>query len=236
MRLLLPTLLLLLAACEIAPVTTGPREGPAITAPQGVSQDRAERAALQFVQVAETIEPVAEAQCRRLAPRANCDYLIVVDDRPNQAPNAFQTLDRSGRPIVAFNLPLILSVENADELAFFMGHEASHHILGHLDRIQEDAAVGAIIFSGIAAMSGADEASVRSAERFGASVGARTYSKDYELEADQLGTIITLRSGYDPIRGAEFFMHIPDPGNRFLGSHPPNGARIEVVRRTVAGY
>lgn len=67
-------------------------------------------------------------------------------------------------------------------------------------------------------------ATVRSAEEFGASVGARSFSKEYELEADQLGTILTMRAGYDPVLGAEFFMRIPDPGEKFLGSHPPNAA------------
>ena len=199
-------------------------------------RDRAERAARQFVQVAHTIEPIAEAECRRAAEMANCDYLIVVDDRPGQEPNAFQTVDSQGRPIVAFNLPLILSVENADELAFVMGHEASHPILGRLARVQQDAEVGAVIFSGLAALSGATAAAVRDAVQLGATVGARSFSKNYELEADRMGTIITMKAGYDPIRGAAFFTRLPDPGNRFLGSHPPNAARIEMVRRTASGF
>ncbi|MCR8549629.1 M48 family metallopeptidase [Salipiger sp. P9] len=232
MRRFLPLVLFLLAACESVPVLTGPD----LSTPDDPVQQQAARASRQFVAVASTIEPVAEAECRRLTRNLNCDYLIVVDDRPNEDPNAFQTLDRRGRPIIAFNLALIASVQNADELAFVMGHESSHHILGHLARVEEDAAMGAIIFSGIAAMSGADEATVRSAEQYGASVGARTFSKEYELEADQLGTIITLRAGYDPVRGAAFFTRIPDPGDRFLGTHPPNSARIAIVRRTAEAY
>ncbi|MDJ0823583.1 MAG: M48 family metallopeptidase [Paracoccaceae bacterium] len=194
----------------------------------------AQRAARQFVRVVETMEPVAEAECRRRTPRRNCDFLIVVDDRPGQPPNAFQTLARDGRPILAFNLPLIASVRNADELAFVMGHEASHHILNHLARMRESANAGAVIFSGIAEITGADVRDVRNAAELGAAVGARTYSKDFELEADQLGTILTKRAGFDPLRGAAFFARIPDPGNRFLGSHPPNAERMEIVRRTVA--
>ena len=130
---------------------------------------------------------------------------------------------------------MINSVRNADELAFVMGHEASHHIMGHLGRMQQNAAVGAVIFSGLASMSGASAANVRTAEEFGAAVGARTYSKDFELEADALGTIITARAGYNPLRGAEFFTRIPDPGDRFLGTHPPNASRLDTVRRTAAG-
>jgi len=233
MRRLLPALLLLLAACEAVPVAAPPPGEPGRT--ESV-QRRAERATRQFVEVASAVEPVAERECRRVTEELNCDYLIVVDDRPGQEANAFQTLDDQGRPIIAFNLALIASVENADELAFVMGHESAHHILGHLAKVEEDAAIGAIIFSGLAQISGADAASVRSAEEFGASVGARSFSKEYELEADQLGTLLTLEAGYDPLRGAEFFLRIPDPGDRFLGSHPPNAARLAVVRRTVSAY
>ena len=55
-----------------------------------------------------------------------------------------------------------------------------------------------------------------------------------ELEADALGTIIAHEAGFDPLRGAAFFERIPDPGNQFLGTHPPNAARIETVRRVAA--
>ena len=69
----------------------------------------------------------------------------------------------------------------------------------------------------------------------GAVVGVRTYSKDFELEADRLGTIITARAGYDPVLGSAFFNRIPDPGDRFLGTHPANADRVRIVRETAAG-
>jgi predicted Zn-dependent protease len=228
--LLLLLATLSVAACDPAPqMATGP-----VQAPQTAEEARIDRAARQFVRVVDTVEPVAETECRRVTVGRNCDFLIVIDDRPDQPPNAFQTVDRRGRPILAFNIPLIRSVRNADELAFVMGHEAAHHILAHLERTAESANVGAVIFSGIAAMGGASEEGVREAERIGAAVGARTYSKDFELEADRLGTIITVRAGFDAVNGAQFFARIPDPGNRFLGTHPPNAARMDLVRRTAA--
>ncbi|OSQ44947.1 M48 family metallopeptidase [Marivita geojedonensis] len=238
MRWLVLLAFAVLAACDVATTASPGAARPQSSAPQLTEQEarsRAGIAARQFVSVVETVEPVAERECRMMAPRANCDFQIVVDDRPGQPPNAFQTVDRNGRPILAFNLGLIASVENADELAFVMGHEAAHHVLGHLGRTQQNAAVGAVILSGLVALGGADAAAVQSAEQIGASLGARTYSKDFELEADRLGTIITARAGYNPVRGAQFFNRIPDPGNRFLGSHPPNAARMEMVRRTAEG-
>lgn len=185
----------------------------------------------QFRAVVAAVEPVAERECIARTRGLNCDFQIVIDDRPNQPPNAFQTEDKLGRPVLAFNLALIASVRNQDELAFVMGHEAAHHIEGHLSRQRNNAMAGAILLGGLAAITGATEGAVQSATDLGASVGARTYSKDYELEADALGTVITRRAGYDPVRGAAFFTQIADPGDRFLGTHPPNAKRIETVRR-----
>ena len=91
---------------------------------------------------------------------------------------------------------------------------------------------GAALGGILASVAGAD---VGTLQNLGASVGARTFSKDYELEADALGTIITARAGFDPLLGARYFTRIPDPGNRFLGTHPPNRDRIKTVRRTMAG-
>ncbi|MDG1069877.1 MAG: M48 family metallopeptidase [Sulfitobacter sp.] len=218
-----------LAACEVVPVTpAGPQTTSAV---QPVSSRTSAR---NFVQVVNTLEPVAERECRARTTNVNCDFNIVVDDRPGEPANAYQTLDRQGRPIIAFTLALIADAQNEDELAFVMGHEAAHHIAGHIARQQQNAVAGAVIFAGLATLSGGDANTVRSAQELGAQVGARSYSKDFELEADALGTVITKKAGYDPLRGAAFFTRIPDPGDKFLGTHPPNASRIETVRRTAA--
>ena len=238
MRWLVLVSALLVTACDVvvAPDPAPPAAQPAPRAQSDAALRRqAEGAARNFVEVIERVEPVAERECLERAPRLNCDFLIVVDDRPGQPPNAFQTDDKSGRPVVAFTLSLITTAQNTDELAFVLGHEAAHHIAGHLQQTQMNAAAGAAILSGILAGAGASADVIRTAQEVGAAVGARTYSKEFELEADRLGTIIAARAGYDPVRGAAFFTRIPDPGDRFLGSHPPNADRIETVRRTAAG-
>jgi len=187
-----------------------------------------------FVQLVRQMEPVVERECRQRAPNLNCDFRIVVDDRPNLQPNAFQTLDENGRPVLGFTESLLEDVANIDELAFVLGHEAAHHIAGHLTRQQQNATLGAAIFGALASQTGVEGSGIQTAQRLGAQVGARSYSKAFELEADSLGTILTARAGYDPVRGAGYFNRIPDPGNQFLGTHPPNAERIATVRRTAA--
>lgn len=232
MRKLTLLCVLALSACDVSPPTSGMPSGqpqrPTISIPTSSGL-------AQFRSVVAAVEPVAERECRARTRNANCDFQIVVDDRPGQPANAFQSVDAQGRPVLAFNHALIAEVRNRDELAFVMGHEAAHHISGHLDRQRNNAMAGAILLGGLAAITGAGEGVVQNATDIGAGLGARTYSKDYELEADALGTIITRRAGFDPVRGAAFFTQIADPGDRFLGTHPPNAKRIETVKRIDAG-
>lgn len=221
-----------LAGCDVAVEGSGPSQPAPANQTLQRSQNGPSAAQLaQFQQVVARVEPVAERTCRTQSNNSNCDFNIVIDDRRGQPANAYQTLDRNGRPILAFTLAMIAGVRNADEIAFVLSHEAAHHIAGHIPRQRQNATAGAIILGGLASLAGANASSIDAAANAGASVGARSYSKDFELEADALGTVIAKRAGYNPVRGAEFFNRIPDPGDRFLGTHPPNQERIETVRR-----
>ena len=197
------------------------------------NSDRARARA--FISVVTRLEPVAERECRQRAPRMNCDFQIVIDDRPGMPANAFQTVDNNGRPIIAFTLALIADARNTDEIAFVLAHEAAHHIENHLEQQRRNAALGAAVFGQLAGVTGGGGDSVQTARELGAAVGARSFSKDFELEADRLGTIIAARAGFDPVRGADFFFRVPDPGDQFLGTHPPNAERVQMVRQTAAG-
>ncbi len=187
-----------------------------------------------FRTVVTRLEPVAEKACRDLGRARNCDFRIVIDDRPNQPPNAFQTLDSAGRPILAFSVALISDARNADELAFVIGHEAAHHILGHIPQAEQKAMTGALLAGVLATASGLDQAGIEQAQQMGAVVAARSYSKEFELQADALGAEVAYRAGYDPVKGSAFFDRLPDPGDKFLGSHPANAERKAVVRRVMA--
>ena len=225
-----PVLIAVVAGCAAQPQEPLVVANPAVTDEVDLNNQ-----AMTFIAVVRNVEPVAEAECLARNPGLNCDFKIVVDDRPQMPANAFQTLMPNGQPVIAFTLALIGDVRNADELAFVMAHEAAHHIQGHLAQMDEVAAIGADILGQLASASGeTSPEAIRTAQELGAALGARTYSKEFELEADALGTVIAARAGYDPVQGAQFFLRIPDPGNRFLGTHPPNAERLAVVERTAA--
>lgn len=230
--------LLGMAACAPVPIQqvpspTGPYAAPA-PAPVLTNDGSPQSTARMFVEVMRRMEPAVEREClqRRTQP-INCDFQFVVDDRPGQEANAFQTIDAAGRPIIGFTLSLIAQTRNGDEIAFVVGHEASHHVLNHLDQKAGAAAAGAVILGSIASVYGNNQNAVETAQRIGASVGSRYYSRDWELQADYLGAIMTLNAGFDPINGSRFFERIPDPGDHILGTHPARAARLAQVRRAV---
>lgn len=235
MRAVLVLMLFVLAGCDLPP----PAGGVPLPAPPAPATPAPvvgpTRATANFVDVVETMRPVAVNTCEARTLGVRCDYAIVIDDRPGLPPNAFQTVTPDGRPLVGFTLALIAQARNRDELAFILGHEAAHHILGHIPRTRRSAAVGALALGVLATLGGADAAVVRRARNIGAAMGARRFAKGFELEADALGTVIATRAGFDAVRGAKYFARAPDPGNRFLGTHPPNAERIATVRRVAAG-
>ena len=223
----------LLAACVTPPTGQSSGQSPAQAATLSTNGPEVQR----FKAVVARMEPVAETICRqRVSANVNCDFKIVLDTDPRKPSNAYQSQEASGRPVLTFTLALLADARNSDEIAFVLGHEAAHHIRGHLAETRQTAMTGAILAGGLAAILGGGQVAVDTAVDLGGTVGARAFSKDHELEADALGARITYQAGYDPLRGAEFFSRIPDPGDRFLGSHPPNAQRIETVRQTVAGF
>ena len=240
----------ILTACSYAPQTNRPDGGPdgrpvegsvegSVTSPpETVSQGDAKigRPTGQFAYVVSKIEPEAERLCVQYRPQFKCDFQIVVDYTTPDLVNAFQTLMDDGTPVVIFSIGLINQAQNVDELAFVLGHEMSHHLEGHIYRQYQSAKTGAVLLGSLTALSGGNVDAIQQAQQIGATLGARSYSKSYELEADKLGTIITATAGFDPLRGAAFFMRIPDPGDQFLGTHPPHAARLQTVRDTVASF
>lgn len=230
---------LALSGCATQPLPL-PAPGPVVAPPPApvvaaAGPRDASSTARAFVGVLSQMEPAVEREClaRRRTP-INCDFQFVVVDDPNAELNAFQEVDRQGRPIIGFTLALIAAARNSDELAFVVGHEASHHILEHITQKTASARQGAILFGALATASGADAVAVRTAQNAGAQFGARYYSKEWELQSDYMGAVITALAGYDPVNGAQFFMRIPDPGDRVLGSHPARADRIAAVNRAMA--
>ena len=231
-RLIALALLPVLAGCTVA--TTAPNV-PSQPQPQVSRVAGSPQTAGDFRAVAARVEPVAERACRSRTKGDNCDFRIIIDNDSDLGANAYQTYDKNGRPILAITPALIRDMRNRDELAFVVGHEAAHHIEGHIAQTQAPAQTGAILGAVLGSVAGLNQAGVETVTNIGGTVGARRFSKEFELEADALGAQIAEAAGYDALRGIQYFARANDPGNQFLGTHPPNAERIQPVRQTAAG-
>ena len=195
----------------------------------------AKAAARRFVDVVERLKPVAEQICHARAPQRACELRIVVDSRPNQPPNAYQTVDAQGRPTIVFTLSLIYLARNSNELALVMGHEAAHHIAGHYGKSRDNAFAGAVLGSVLAGLAGGDAAAMKTAMDRGATHGVQRHAIGFELEADAFGTRIAFSAGFDPKIGARIFTRISEPRDQSSATHPRKRLRIQAVRQTLAG-
>ena len=226
MRIIALTLLLVISGCSVLtrPGSTSGGTLPVIS-PEDVP--------LRFTVAVRRMRPILAKTCKNSNLDLNCDFVIAINPDPKSLPNAFQTVNEAGQPVLGFTMALLNDMYNADEIAFVIGHEGAHHILGHLDQQRQSANGGATLFAVLAAALGGSARSVDAATNIGAAVGGRNYSKKYELEADRLGAQMTSKAGFDPVLGADYFMRIPDPGNNFFGTHPRNVDRIAGVRAAI---
>lgn len=184
--------------------------------------DRA--AARNFREAVARVKPVAETFCReRMAqdPTFPCDVRVGIDSRAGIGPNAFQTVDNAGEPIILFNMALVMTAQNQDELAFVFGHEMGHLLGGHIHRL---------LYGEVpeVAMSGATCGAAGAAR----DPGPLTTRQEFEREADLIGAQITGRAGYDPALGVRILARLEEgatAGACREGTHLPSADRIEAV-------
>ena len=189
----------------------------------------------RYARIVAQMEPVIERECRARSPRNKCNYQIFVETHPEAPSNAYQGETRHGQPTIAFTRKLLAEMRNDHEIAFILGHEAAHHIRGHLP-VKTDALIAGWIAGELAAtVAGASAEETQQAAALGGLIAISGFSKEFELEADALGAVITEIAGYDALAGAEYFRRMRDPGHKYLGTHPPNAQRLQTVRRAVAG-
>jgi Zn-dependent protease with chaperone function len=156
----------------------------------------------------------------------------------------------NARDINAFALPggpmylnrgMIEAARNEGQMAGVMAHELSHVALRHgtaqASKAQKYGLLAGILGIGGAILGGPAGAAAQIASQ-GVGVYFLKFSREYETEADILGSQIMARAGYDPMDLAAMFQIIQQQGGGssggFLSSHPSPAnryARIEQEAR-----
>ena len=200
--------------------------------PRPITTAKAKRAIASFHRVSARFEPVAESICRSFhanKSRRFCDFQIKVRNDGNEKSNAFQTIGKDGRPVITFNINMLLTMRNDDEIAFVLGHEAGHQIAEHIAQMREHEAAGALLGSFIIAD---DEGEKGRGKRIGSALGRLAFSKEFELEADIIAAHITDRAGFNARRGSRELKRMGG-SSAWYSTHPPSYRRLEKVQHVL---
>jgi predicted Zn-dependent protease len=146
---------------------------------------------------------------------------------------------------------LLRYLDSEEEVAAVVAHEIGHHLGDHIAEKQSNATIGAIIggvLMGVAmAASGYDPAydssnagqqALQESMNMGAAVGALSYSKSQEREADLLAAYILARADYDLDRAGEVWVVMAKMDDSthasLLDTHPAGPERVVAWEKAVA--
>lgn len=163
-------------------------------------------------------------------PDAEWEFVVFEDSTPN----AFAL--PGGK--VGVHTGLFQITQNEAALAAVIGHEVGHVIAGHGGERMSQQIAAAGLGLGIGAvlnrnadMSDAKKAAILGGYGLGATGTVLKFSRNQELEADQLGALYMARAGYDPRESIglwERFSKFKGKGGtpQFMSTHPSDASRI----------
>jgi predicted Zn-dependent protease len=187
--------------------------------------------------VTKRLQSAAAPICRS-TERGHCWYTL--EFKPDGQINAYTFKNH----IVLFN-GLAQYLETDDEFAAVLGHEMGHDIAGHYEKAllnrEIGAALGGILFAGIAAAAGYDSYQARSdvetSMEFGAAIGGISFSKEHEREADYIAAYLMTRAGYNPDAASSLWVKLTKAGGRMktglFDTHPSGPDRLAAWEETV---
>jgi beta-barrel assembly-enhancing protease len=136
------------------------------------------------------------------------------------------------------NRGMIEAASNEGEMAGVMAHEISHVALRHATAQQTKLRSPLNQILGIGAVLGGAVVGGQTGAAIGQTIAAGyflRYSRDYETQADIVGSRIMADAGYDPRDLANMFRTIAQQGGsrgpEWLSSHPDPGNRYERINR-----
>jgi membrane-associated protease RseP (regulator of RpoE activity) len=157
-----------------------------------------------------------------LVPDQICNYMVY--ENFSSDVNAYA----SGEAVM-LTAGMLRFVNNDEELAMVLAHEIAHNVMEHMSARQSNYTAGSVLDI-VAAVAG-----VNTGGAFGA-VGAASYSKSFESEADYVGLYIMAMAGM-PIDEAPVLWRrmaaTQTTSGGFLASHPTTSERYVALDRTI---
>ena len=161
------------------------------------------------------------------------DYAVFVDT----APNAFVL--PGGH--VGVTTGLLKIVDNDDQLAAVIGHEAGHVVAHHAAERQSQNMTSSLVLGVLGVAAGGDAG--RAISSYGGDAAKYgfllPFSRKQELEADRLGVDFMQRAGYRPREAVILWQHMQAQGGaggtpQLASTHPSDASRIVALQAYIA--
>ena len=191
--------------------------------------------------IAKRLQDAAGPVCAQLE-ESNCVFNVVFDGKDEM--NAYATGDNK----IVFFQGLAKYMESEDEFAAVIAHEMGHHIADHIDKNQGNQLIGSILSGLLFALVTASSPGyvnshqygqdLQTAMKLGSSVGAISFSKEHEREADYISAYILARAGFDLAKVRVLWMKFTKESGRtqtgLFDTHPAGPERLAAWDKSVA--
>ena len=143
---------------------------------------------------------------------------------------------------IVFYTGILPFTANEAGLAVVMGHEVAHAVLNHGQQRMSAAMLQQLGFITLAGLTAGQSQMTQGLLLTSFGVGSNLFgtlpfSRQHELEADHLGTILMAIAGYNPEESVLFWERLMAIGGgappAFLSTHPSDAARIDNLRRVI---
>lgn len=163
------------------------------------------------------------------------DYAVLIDETPN----AFVL--PGGH--VGVTVGLLDMVDNDDQLAAVIGHEAGHVVAQHAAERYSQSVTSKLLLGVAGAAAGTSTEFGRSLDSYGGDATKYLFllpfSRKHELEADRLGVDFMQRAGYRPREAVILWQKMQAQGGsgqpEFASTHPSDASRIAALQAYIAG-
>lgn len=154
-----------------------------------------------------------------VSPQTVCSYPVRMTQ--SDAVNAFA----DGKQIVVTTGMLRFATSD-NELALVIGHELAHNTQEHIKAKMGNQLLGALLGAAVSVAIKTD------VTRTGADIGGMAYSKEFEAEADYVGTYYVAKAGFPVETAAEFWRRMAVEHPKAIGhgtTHPDTASRFTAI-------
>ena len=180
---------------------------------------------------------VVESAWRRIA-KADGFKEVPINYEDKDAPNAWVKFQNQNNYSVHVTKGLMKILNTEEEIAGVLGHEIGHVKLGHYNKGVTRAVGWAVAGNLLGRIGGWGGLAAQAAGQVGSKLIESGFSREQEVEADDYGTELLKKAGYDPYGLYNAMKAFAD--NNFVtqpdgfNSHPPTERRLQHLKAKAA--